>query len=203
MTLTDISPAVDLDRLGREILAAQVALADAERAVRRDEDRAQASRADAAARRVELGKLLIQARGGWPRSGPRARGWGEFLVRQGIGEDSALRYMQLAGYVVEVSRTDSDVRENSAAPTYADAGIDKRPRKSKPEPEPDEPDEDEDDADDVPDPLASWQRNIDRALVGLDKMIMGYAKSWPKRSRADLAATLRSVAERIERMPGE
>lgn len=106
--------------------------AQVEKADKRFEDaeRIRTRHREAQARlRLELGRALVEVRKQWPKRGPNARGWGEFLEREGISQDSALRYMQLAGYAEEFSRTEEDVRENSPAPTYADAGIDKRPRK--------------------------------------------------------------------------
>lgn len=88
--------------------------------------RAESARDDAARRRLELGKALVRARGAWPASGPRARGWGEFLDREGIEERTAQRYMQLAGYVAS---TTAEIPDTSApvsgisVPTYAEAGI--------------------------------------------------------------------------------
>lgn len=55
----------------------------------------------AAARRLELGRLLSQARGHWPSRGPNAKGWGAFLRSVGIDEDTALVAMKYSGYVDE------------------------------------------------------------------------------------------------------
>lgn len=75
--------------------------------------------------RVAVGRKLIELRKHWPARGPKAKGWGEALQRIGIESRTALNYMQLAGYVErqEISETVSET------PTYAEAGIDKRPRK--------------------------------------------------------------------------
>ena len=53
----------------------------------------------AAARRLELGQLLAEARAYWPRRGRNASGWGDFLRDVGIDEDVALDAMEYAGYV--------------------------------------------------------------------------------------------------------
>lgn len=75
--------------------------------------------------RVELGRALAEVRKQWPARGPKAKGWGEFLAREGIAERTAREYMQLAGFVDEVSATDGDVAE---IPTRRDIGIDRRLR---------------------------------------------------------------------------
>lgn len=70
-------------------------------------------------RRVELGRALLDVRKLWPRAGRNAKGWGELLARVKLEERTAERYMQLAGYV-------ADNPEAEVAPTYAEAGIDRR-----------------------------------------------------------------------------
>jgi hypothetical protein len=46
--------------------------------------------------RLELGLALLRARVAWPERGPKAKGWGEFLKREGIAESTARHYMDLA-----------------------------------------------------------------------------------------------------------
>lgn len=46
--------------------------------------------------RLELGKHLLRARQAWPERGPNAKGWGEFLEREGIEQSTAWRWMDLA-----------------------------------------------------------------------------------------------------------
>jgi hypothetical protein len=123
-----IESAIDITQIAAEVRKAHIALRDAEAAEQRAEVEHEKASELAARRRLELGQRLVKARKAWPSRGPKAKGWGDFLREQGIGEDSALRYMALAGHV-EVSRTGDDEREISV-PTYADIGIDKRPRKS-------------------------------------------------------------------------
>lgn len=97
-----------------------VALAEAESSELRWRD-------TAAQRRLELGRALVAARGCWPARGPKAKGWGELLARVELEERTARRYMQLAGYVDEVSDTVSETPGPTASvPTYAEAGIDRR-----------------------------------------------------------------------------
>lgn len=105
--------------------------AQVEKADKRFEEaeRSRTKQREAQARlRLDLGRALSEVRKQWPKRGPNARGWGEFLEREGIDQATAWRYMELAGYA-EISCTEESVNENSAPPTYADAGIDKRPRK--------------------------------------------------------------------------
>jgi hypothetical protein len=44
----------------------------------------------------------------FPARGPKAKGWGEFLARQGIEQSTALNYMKLAGYVEVSASADGD-----------------------------------------------------------------------------------------------
>lgn len=46
--------------------------------------------------RIELGLALLRARVAWPERGPKAKGWGEFLKREGIAESTARLYMDKA-----------------------------------------------------------------------------------------------------------
>lgn len=170
-------PVVDLARLTREIQVASIGLQDAERNVDEAEKKATNAREIAAQRRLDLGRLLVEARKAWPARGPKAKGWGEFLVTVGIDQDAALRYMALAGYVQEISRTGDGVRET--VPTYADAGIDKRERK--------EPRE--------------FHILIDAGKFrsSVEKL----AKKWPDSSRPHLPRILRELADEIESGIGE
>lgn len=79
-------------------------------------------------RRVELGRALLEVRKLWPKAGRNAKGWGELLARVKLEERTAERYMQLAGYVAENP-------EAETAPTYAEAGIDRRSTADDPSPE--------------------------------------------------------------------
>lgn len=88
---------------------------------------------EAAQRRLALGRLLAERRKSWPARGPNAKGWGLYLSKLGIEQQTALNYMNLAGYV-EVSQTDESCLGN--IPTYAEAGIDKRPRRTDEQPDP-------------------------------------------------------------------
>lgn len=112
----------DLERLAAEAKALNGDIAAGERLV-------QATSEKLDERRLKLGRILAEARKGFPRSGPNAAGWGRFLADIGVGDQSALRYMSLAGFV-ESSATECG---ESRVPTYAEAGITK-PRAEPPRP---------------------------------------------------------------------
>lgn len=46
--------------------------------------------------RLELGRHLLSARKAWPERGPNAKGWGDFLAKEGIEQSTAWRYMEAA-----------------------------------------------------------------------------------------------------------
>ena len=117
-------------------------LREAEEQVGKHEHRLEKARTTRDEKRKQLGKALVQLRPNWPARGPRAKGWGDFLESISVDDSTARRYMELAGYVEQVSLTDGDVSEN--LPTYAQLGLDNRPRKTDREREeqPDLPDPD-------------------------------------------------------------
>jgi len=86
------------------------------------------SRTEALQRRIEVGRLLVIARTAYPAKGPRSKGWGDLLERVGLTQSTAWRYMEFAGATAEQSCTDGNVHDSPKS--YADAGIDKRPRAS-------------------------------------------------------------------------
>lgn len=75
------------------------------------------------ARRLRLGQVLVKARRAFPSRGPKAAGWGKFLEELKIGQDTALNYMKLAGYVEANEEISRNVRETGELPTYRQAGI--------------------------------------------------------------------------------
>jgi hypothetical protein len=90
-----VEPApVDVALLAQQIIIALNEQRGAERSAERHESLALAARETAKQRRVDVGRLLSQARGAWPRSGPNAKGWGEFLARVELDDSTAFRYMQ-------------------------------------------------------------------------------------------------------------
>jgi hypothetical protein len=68
--------------------------------------------------RLETGRALVALRPRWPARGPNAKGWGEYLEREGIEERSALRWMALAGWANDnISDSTPIESENSSLPT--------------------------------------------------------------------------------------
>lgn len=192
-TTAIVAPAIDIAQLARSISRGLIEYQDGERALQAAEQKTVSLRTVQQRRRLELGRLLIEA-----KRGIKHGGWLPYLEKLGIEARTATNWMRESGYLE--SKSESSADDSDLSPRIA-AGIDKRPRKRDEEPDPPAerpalrsiPDEE-------PNLFASWKRDMSRALVGLDKMIMGYAKSWPKRSRSDLARALRGIAERIESM---
>lgn len=119
-----VQPAIDVQKVAADIRREVDGLATDEAQIARSGE-------SAAARRVAIGKMLARVRPQWPERGPRAKGWGEFLESVGLAERTARDYMALAGFSATVAET-------SPAPTYREAGLDRRPRKADVE-EDDEP----------------------------------------------------------------
>lgn len=90
------APQLDLVLLEKQIAVAINAQRDAEQSAERHEKLATTAREAARGRRLEIGGLLLDARPAWPERGPNAKGWGEFLARVGLEQQTAHRYMQEA-----------------------------------------------------------------------------------------------------------
>ena len=195
-----VQPHVTLATFAREVQSAHVALQDAERKATISDQRSILDREDAARRRLEMGRALIKA-----KEAARHGEWLPFLETQGIEERNARRWMDLAGYTDSKSDTSTSVSDFEV-PTLREAGVDKRPRKADRDPDM-PPDDEESPAPRVKKPaksdvaeLLAYRNDIDAALSSLNKTIMGYAKSWPRKSRSNLAQALRNVALAIESM---
>lgn len=149
-----VAPAVDLARVKRDLIKQHAELQDAERRETATADAAAKARADADGRRLSVGRLLCEARKAFPRSGPKASGWGALLRDLGIEERSAQRWMALAGYVErEIPDTDPSVSgtslQRSKAPTTREVAKARAAERPAPRVTRDEVDEEPDD--DVPD----------------------------------------------------
>lgn len=81
------------------VRAARAALSEAEVQEVKADKRATEARDATARKRLALGKALCAARPAWPTSGPKAKGWGDFLEAEGIDVRNAHNWMSLAGYV--------------------------------------------------------------------------------------------------------
>jgi hypothetical protein len=86
----------NVDALAIEAIELRRAIRDAEVDAEEHEKRAATSREAAQMRRLELGRVLMKARGAWPERGPKAKGWGDFLRRIEVDEVTAWRYIELA-----------------------------------------------------------------------------------------------------------
>jgi hypothetical protein len=128
-----VAPAVDIEQIGRAVHAAHVALRDSDARLAKSETRVVADRDENARCRLALGRSLTEARKAWPARGPKAKGWGEFLMRQGIEQSTALNYMRLAGYV-EVS---ASLGGDAEIPTQREVNAARKPA-----PDPDSPPDD-------------------------------------------------------------
>lgn len=198
MTESAIIETVDINQIARDIMRDLVAYQDGERALAAAEKRTEGLREEQARRRIEIGRQLVEA-----KRGIRHGGWLPYLEKLGIAARTAQEWMAEAGYMDGAKNAAN--QDAAHLPSRVAAGIDKRPRRR--DEQPDRPRETAARAELVveePSSLfASWKHDLSRALVGLDKMIMGYAKSWPKRSRSELVRTLRSVADRVEGLAGD
>lgn len=79
--------------------------------------------------RQELGRRLLEARRRWPRSGPRARGWSEYLERLGIDDSTAYRYISIAARSLLPAQAPERIRAQVIAGVYFIQGVDGGPIK--------------------------------------------------------------------------
>lgn len=84
---------VDVDAAAEHIIVALAGERDAVRSAERHEQLGSAARETSKVRRLEVGRWLNKVRPTWPASGPKARGWSEFLVRVKLDDSTAVRYM--------------------------------------------------------------------------------------------------------------
>jgi len=121
----------DINAMARDVHHAWLRVQEAERHETRASETAQR-------RRVELGEQLLRARRLWPRSGPKAKGWGDFIAKIGIPQPRAWEALKSAGWVEEQISSGAD---EIKAPSLAESGARKKPPLSlvpdlAPEPEP-------------------------------------------------------------------
>jgi hypothetical protein len=65
------------------------------------------------AARLATGKALAEVRPRWPKRGPNAKGWSEYLDREGIDIRNAHNWMALAGHGDDISESTGIDSENS------------------------------------------------------------------------------------------
>lgn len=87
-----VEPAA-VDLLAERIIVAVADLRGIDSKIARWEGMLIDGRKEQQAKRRQIGEMLLKARGAWPERGPNAKGWGEFLRRVKVTEDSALRWM--------------------------------------------------------------------------------------------------------------
>jgi hypothetical protein len=104
--MVNTSTAADITHIEERIRAAYEQLKEAEQKLENAERQYLAADRHAGQcrearqrRRIELGRLFLKARPQWPERGPNAKGWGEFLKRLGIHEQSAREWMDLANEI--------------------------------------------------------------------------------------------------------
>lgn len=123
-----VESAADAQQIAREILAAIAAEQTAEAELKDAERKTASLRATQARRRVEVGRLLIDAK----RVVKRGQ-WEPYLEKLGIASQRASEYMRCAehaGLTAFARRSQSPSFDDAGdlAPTLFEAGIDKRPR---------------------------------------------------------------------------
>lgn len=117
MTRAEATPRAADAELVNETKAALRAMHEAQELEAKAERAVGTARQAAAQRRLEVGRVLLRARERWPQRGPNARGWGEYLLRVGLDDATARRYIELAGGA-EFSLTNPLVSEK----TYTGSG---------------------------------------------------------------------------------
>jgi len=86
----------DVDASAERVIAALLAERDASKAVDKHEHLAANAREVAKQRRLEVGRELNAIRPTWAPSGPKAKGWSEYLSRVKLDDSTAVRYMREA-----------------------------------------------------------------------------------------------------------
>ena len=120
-----VSPAIVRGEAYAACHRAHVAVQDAERKETRTAEQAAAAKQDADRRRLDLGRSLVAL-----KSATKHGAWLPTLADLGIERTTASRYMALAGYVdaSNVAQADTCNISPPSVPSYAEAGIDHRPR---------------------------------------------------------------------------
>jgi hypothetical protein len=123
----EVRPHLTIDDARRRAGEAYAEVVRAERAEAAAVKEVERSRADLQRARLDCGRELAAIRKAWPRSGPRAKGWGDFLAEIGISQRVAHSLMVLAGYVEEkLSEPDSGGSEIPSRREIAEARREQR-----------------------------------------------------------------------------
>lgn len=114
-----IEPAIDPTQAWKAVHAAHVALQDAERVADADATKADKSREVAAQRRLEVGRMLVEA-----KKATKHGEWLSSLKGQGIDERNARNWMALAGYMEGKSEPSDDGSDIATRREVARARLD-------------------------------------------------------------------------------
>lgn len=179
-----VESAVDVQQIACDIHREHIALQDDERNADAHEKRTIGYRESAARRRVEIGRLLVEAKRGIKRGN-----WEPYLEKLGITSQRASEWMRLAGFVESQSPSLPNVGDS--VPTLADASIDKRPRKSAQRDEQPDPPTEDTETEHIESEFVPVFKRVEKTIV---KEAM---QMFPK-DRQLFAAWLRSVANEID-----
>lgn len=111
-----VEKAIDVDLIAEQVIVGIADLSSIEKRVSRLKGQLDDALSTAKLRRLEIGQMLLKVRGAWPQSGPKAKGWGEFLTKVRLDDSTAWRYMDEAKASTrhgEDSSQPESVRENS------------------------------------------------------------------------------------------
>jgi len=175
-----VEPAIDIRQLSRDIAREHVALQDADRKVESNATQGESLRKKQAEHRLEMGRLLIEAKKQVPHGG-----WYPFLEKLGIHKKSATEWMDAVkseptddGSDLPKSRRARQAERAPSACNPSDADADVEPDETQPDP---------------PEPF--------HILVDAGKLkdgIRRLLKGWPDKARQHIPELLRDLAGEIE-----
>jgi hypothetical protein len=133
----EVRAALTIEDARRRAGAAYAAVVQAEGAEVAATKEVARRREEAARARLDCGRELAAIRKAWPKRGPRAKGWGDFLAEVGINQKTAYNLMSLAGYVEEreISETEEGVSETPKLPTVREVAEARKAQPAAPEDE--------------------------------------------------------------------
>ena len=187
--MTDIAaivePAIDIRQLSRDIAREHIALQDADRKVEVNATQGESLRKKQAEHRLEMGRLLIEAKRQVPHGG-----WLLFLRGLGISSSSADDWRALAS---------TDLSKFPAAMSAGNLPSSRQVAAARREPEPvgDETDDQDVEPDETkPDPPEPFHILVDAGKLkdGIRRLLKG----WPDKARQHIPELLRDLAGEIE-----
>jgi len=180
-----VEPAIDIRQLSRDIAREHVALQDTDRKVEVNATQGESLRKKQAEHRLEMGRLLIEAKKQVPHGG-----WLPFLEKLGVARTSATEWMDLAKHVETKLPADTSAGNLPSSRQVAAA-------RREPESVGDEPDDQDVEPDETqPDPPEPFHILIDAGKLkdGIRRLLKG----WPDKSRRHIPELLRDLAGEIE-----